>query len=463
MTGTYASFLCRKSQLDGDFGFEPTYVPDQLFDFQKSMVEWACRKGRAALFEDCGLGKSFQELVWSENVVRKTNGRVLLLTPIAVGTQMIGEAEKFGIEARRADKLGGPGIYVTNYEKLHRFDPADFVGVVGDESGILKNFEGRTRAAVTEFMRPVEYRLLGTATAAPNDYVELGTSSEALGYLGHMDMLAKFFVNNRNTSDTKRKWASHGGGNPLWRFKGHAERPFWQWTCSWARALRKPSDLGFDDARFELPPLLEREHVVGSSKLRAGCLFHVPAHGLSEQRAERKRTLKERCEKVAELVNGTGHPAVSWCHTNDEGDLLERLIPDAVQVSGRDSDEAKEEKFQAFISGQTRVLVTKHVIGAWGLNLQHCAHTTMFADYSFEQAYQSLRRFWRFGQKRPVTVDYIASDGQSEVLESRQRKAAQAETMFSELVRYMREGMSVERGKYGDKQEVIPAWLSSIR
>jgi len=456
----YAAFIQRKSQLDGNHGFEPNGLPSALFDYQRELVTWALRKGRAALFADTGLGKTPMQLAWAENVVRHTNGRVLILTPIAVGAQTAREAKKFGIQAKRSPngKLHD-GIVITNYERLHYFNPADFAGVVADESSILKCFDGKTKSAVTEFMRTLRYRLLCTATAAPNDYIELGTSSEALGYLGHMDMLGRFFVNARNTSDTGRKWAAHGDGNPQWRFKGHAEQPFWQWVCSWARAVRKPSDLGFDDARFTLPPLIEREHIVRSKKPREGCLFEMPARGLAEQRAERKRTLKERCEKVAALVNKTKQPAVCWCNTNEEGDLLERLIPDAVQVSGKDSDEAKEEKFAAFSDEEARVMVIKPKIGAWGLNWQHCNHVTVFADYSFEQLYQSVRRCWRYGQKRPVTVEHIVSDGQSDVLASRQRKAAQADAMFSELVRYMREGMGIERGRYGNQPEVIPSWL----
>lgn len=461
MTQSYADFIASKSQTDARDGFAPTFLPSCLFDFQAAMVEWATWHGRVALLEDCGLGKTLQELVWAQNIVERTGGRVLILTPLAVGAQFIVEAEKFGIAATRIrdGKVGGAGIYVTNYEQLHKVSATDFVGAVCDESSILKNFDGTTKAAVTEFMRTLRYRLLCTATPAPNDFVELGTSSEALGYLGHMDMLNRFFKNDQNTSDTARKFAIHGGGEPTWRFKGHAEVPFWRWVASWARALRKPSDLGFSDDRFTLPALIERDHVVKSVKPRDGFLFAMPAHGLSEQREERRRTLKERCEKAAELVNGTGQSAVCWCNLNDEGDLLERIIPDAVQVSGTDSDDEKEEKFAAFQNGQARVMVVKPVIGAWGLNWQHCAHQTMFAGYSFEQSYQGIRRSWRFGQTRDVVIDTILSDGETEVLASRQRKTAQAEKMFAELVAHMRNGMAVDRGTYGTKSVEVPSWL----
>lgn len=455
----YAGFLTRKSQSDDNGGIVPRWMPDFLFDFQASLVEWALLKGRAAIFADCGTGKTAMELVWAENVVRHTGRPVLLLTPLAVGAQTIAEAEKFGIAARRSAGEVGTGIHVTNYERLHHFNPDDFAGVVCDESSILKNFDGATKDAVTEFMRRMPYRLLCTATAAPNDFVELGTSSEALGYLGHMDMLNRFFKNDQNTSDTQRKWSNHGGGAPKWRFKGHAEVPFWRWVASWSRALRRPSDLGFSDDRFVLPELIEREQVVKSIRPRDGFLFALPAHGLTEQREERRRTIKERCERVAEILSGTGKPAVAWCHLNDEGDLIEKLIPDAVQVSGTDSDDEKEAKFSAFADGSARVLVIKPIIGAWGLNWQHCAHMTVFAGYSFEQYYQGVRRCWRFGQRNPVVVDHVVSDGEGEVLAARQRKAAQADRMFAELVRHMRDGMSVDRGSYGTKREEVPSWL----
>lgn len=460
----YARFLESKAQLDGGDGFAPVWMPEFLFDFQGALVEWALAKGRAALFEDCGLGKTAQELVWAENVVRKTNRPVLLLTPLAVSAQTIREAEKFGIEAHRTrEGEVHAGINVTNYERLHHYSPHDFAGVVLDESSILKNFDGATKAAITEFMRTIPYRLLCTATAAPNDFVELGTSSEALGHLGHMDMLARFFKNNRNNASLGRAWSSQGGGNPLWRFKGHAERPFWRWVVSWARALRMPSDLGFDDARFTLPALVEREHVVTADRPRDGFLFSIPAVGLSEEREERRRTIVERCELVASLVDKSDS-AVAWCHLNDEGDHLAKCIRGAVQVSGKDSDEAKEEKFEAFSAGQIRVLVTKPVIGALGLNWQHCAHMTSFSGHSFEQYYQSIRRLWRFGQQRPVTVDHVLSDGESRVIANLRRKSAQAEKMFAELTRFMRDELHIERSetKY-EKKAQVPPWLSQTK
>jgi len=466
----YTRFLEQKLHCGGESGFAPIYLPDFLFDFQKSLVDWAVRKGRCALFEDCGLGKSIQEIVWAENVVRKTGGRVLLLTPLAVGHQFITECEKFGVDADVHRSHAGElhdGIVIANYERLHYFNPQDFVGIVCDESSILKSFDGRTRFAVTEFARQLPYRLLATATAAPNDYIELGTSSEALGELGYTDMLTRFFKNDQHTVKPMR-YTGHGyprtneppgGHTDKWRFKGHAEEPFWKWVASWARACRKPSDLGCDDGRFVLPSLIEHEHIVKAETLADGMLFALPAVGLDEQREERKRTIVERCNRVAQLVNGTKEPALVWCHMNAEGDLLEKMIPDAIQVSGKDSDEKKEEKLLAFARGQARVLVTKPKIGAWGLNLQHCAHVTFFPSHSYEQYYQGVRRCWRFGQQRPVTVDIVTTEGERGVMKNLQRKATQADRMFSSLVKHMNDAIAVSKTRTFDTKQQVPAWL----
>jgi hypothetical protein len=459
----YEKFIVGKSQMGAESGFDPITLPSELFDFQASLVTWAQRRGRAAILADTGLGKTIMQLAWADNVVRKTNKPVLLLTPLAVSHQTVAEAEKFGIEAHRAAHNGvhrGSGIIVTNYERLHYFDPDHFAGVVLDESSILKSFDGSTKTAITEFMRTIPYRLLCTATAAPNDYIELGTSSEALGYLGYTDMLTRFF---KSDSDSIKpfNFGLRGQFNQgsRWRFKGHAAAPFWKWVCSWARALRKPSDVGGDDSRFVLPPMFHTEHVIKANTAQPGMLFALPAHGLDEQRQERRRTITERCEKVAELVTGTGQPALSWCHLNAEGDLLARLIPDAVQISGADSDDAKEEAFIGFMRGDIRVLVTKPSIGAWGLNFQHCAHVTMFPSHSYEQTYQGIRRCWRFGQKRSVQVDIVTSEGERGVLENYQRKAQAADRMFAALVVEMNNAINIERSTPFTNQTEVPSWL----
>lgn len=454
--GSYEAFLESRTQLNENFGFEPVWMPDFLYDFQADLVTWALEKGRAAIFADCGLGKTPMQLVWGENVVRKTRGNVLNITPLAVTTQAKREADKFGIQARVSrDGTVYPGITITNYQKLHYFNPKDFTGVICDESSILKNFDGATKLAITDFMRKIPYRLLATATAAPNDFTELGTSSEALGYLGYMDMLNKFFKNTMNNSATGR----YRGETIKWRLKGHAETPFWQWVCSWARAIRKPSDIGYDDTRFILPPLTEKQHMVDCLTLPEGWLFAVPAVGLHEQRQERRRTIEERCERVAELVNNTGNPALVWCGLNDEGDLLEKLIPDATQVAGRHSDDEKERKLTGFADGDSRVLVTKPKIGAWGLNYQHCAHVTFFPSHSFEQYYQGVRRCWRFGQKLPVTVDIVTSEGEKDVLNNLQYKANQADIMFERLIAEMNDSMHLDGHINYSKKVEAPLWL----
>ena len=459
----YQEFLELKSQYSGGDGFDPVFMPDFLFPFQQDVTTWGIRRGRSAFFEDCGLGKTPQQLVWAENIVRKMNARVLILTPLAVSAQTIREGEKFGIEVRRSQD-GKPlnGITVTNYERLSMFNPSDYAGVVCDESSILKNFSGVRKREITEFMKKMRFRLLCTATASPNDYIELGTSSEALGDLGYMDMLGMFFKNDQNTC--KPVLYRHGGQSfevlqdkAKWRFKKHAQADFWKWVTSWARAIRRPSDLGYADDGFVLPPLIETEHILKVSRPLNGRLFAEPAIGLSEQREERRNTLVERCEEVARLVDH-GNQALVWCQLNDEGDLLEKLIPGAVQVEGSDTDDHKEKAFLDFAAGNIRVLVTKPKIGAFGLNFQNCAHVTFFPSHSFEQYYQGVRRCWRFGQKNTVRVDVVSTEGEVSVLKNLQRKADQADKMFSELVRYMNDSHKVKMTEFRKEMEA-PAWL----
>jgi hypothetical protein len=462
----YQEFLDRKTQLGTNHGFDMICQPDTLFDFQRELVAWATRKGRCALFADCGLGKTPMQLAWANNVAKASGRRVLILTPLAVSHQTIGEGEKFGFDVTRCgngDLTDQSQLVVTNYERLHYFDPSDFAGVVCDESSILKNFDGARKSEITTFMRKVPYRLLCTATAAPNDYIELGTSSEALGELGHVDMLNRFFTNRNRTSDTRGHYtgfsAPRAWNDGEWHFKPHAEQPFWRWVCSWARAMRKPSDLGFDDRDFILPPLEVKQTVIAARQPREGMLFDIPAMGFHEERETRRRTIVERCEVAASKVVDTGNPAMLWCHLNAEGDLLEKLIPDAVQVSGQDSDESKESKLTAFQRNQIRVLIIKPKIGAYGLNLQHCAHVVYFPSHSYEQYYQAVRRCWRFGQQRPVIVDLVSTDADERMVSNLARKAEAADKMFSDLVAHMNDELRVDRGREYPNNVEVPSWL----
>ena len=449
----YRDFVENKTHLSGKFGFSPVYQNPNAYDFQNDLIMWSLEKGRAATFADCGLGKTLMQLVWAENVHRHTNKPVLILAPLSVSSQTVEEAEKFGISAFRSPDgkwPSGHGIITTNYERLHHFDLEVFGGIVCDESSILKNFDGAIRGTITRAMRKVKYRAMYTATPSPNDYTELGTSAEALGDMAYMDMLEHFFVSNDNSLHP-----DHIGQQ--WRFKGHAEPHFWRWVASWARAVRKPSDLGFDDAGWNLPELVERHHVIESKPLD-GQLFAMPVKGMFQEREERKATITERCDLASELLQ-QHDCGVAWCHFNAEADYLAKIIPGAVNLQGSDKDEAKEEKFRAFRSGEIKYLVTKPKIAALGVNWQHCAACTYFDDYSYERYYQAVRRFWRFGQKRPVTVHQIGTTSLSNVAKSRKRKADAADKMFGEMMRHMIDAQS-HRKIFGEGRNMeVPTWL----
>ncbi len=479
MKTEYQNFLWRKTQEGADEGFEPILMPDFLFDFQKYLVEWSIRKGRCLVGADCGMGKTPMSLVWADNVVRHNNKPVLILTPLAVAQQTKEEAEKFDIDAVIINEGEKPsGIVITNYEKLHHFNHYDYAGLVCDESSILKSYSGATRKAVTRFASKIPYRLLCTATAAPNDWIELGTSSEALGELSHSDMLTRFFrqLDDKGQKKEARLQAEAEGylaQDPKyfqklsyrvaqtigqWRLKHHGSSHFWRWVASWAKACRMPSDLGFTDGPFVLPPLNEIDHIIRAKEPPPGMLFNMPAVGLGEEREERKRTMAERCEYAAKLVDHED-PAVVWCHTNAEADELERIIPDARQIAGRTPDGEKIELYEGFKSGDLRVLVTKPKIGAWGLNWQHCNHVVTFASHSYEQYYQSVRRCWRFGQKRSVRLDVVATEGEERVLANMRRKSIQAEKMFTALIQEMTSATSIKKENiYTNKMEP-PSWL----
>lgn len=452
----YTDFLQSKYDYGAMSGFEPTFMPSFLFDFQTALVDWSVRKGRAAIFADCGLGKTPMQLVWAQNVVQYTNKPTLILTPLSVSIQTLHEAEKFGIEAHRAGiNAKTTAIQVINYEQLHKLNPNNYGGVVCDESSILKNFDGTYKAEITEFMRRVPYRLLATATAAPNDWDELGTSSEALGYMGYMDMLKRFFTNNQHSSALGRGRFQ----KDEWRLKGHAETPFWRWVASWARAARKPSDLGFDDNGFKLPALTEQHTEVEASMPRQGMLFDVEAVNFFEEREVNRRTIKDRCEAVAEKV-AQHDVSIVWCHLNDEAVMLRNLIPGSVEVSGKDSDEKKEDAIEWFINGTgKRVLISKPKIFGFGLNFQHCNHATYFPTHSYEQYYQAVRRIWRFGQAKPVTIDLVDTKGGQRVRENLIRKSKAADEMFANMVFHMNDALNIDRQNQDTNRVIVPAWL----
>jgi hypothetical protein len=413
------------------------------------------------------------QLVWAENIVRKTNKNVLILTPLAVSQQLVREGEKFGIEVG-VSRDGKPVGKITalNYERLHKADESDYVAVGCDESSILKHWSGKTQAAVTRFMSKIPYRLLCTATPAPNDFIELGTSSEALGYLSYSGMLETFF--RQMSDDEKKKRATKSDiihskrlswrviqSIGQWTLKAHAFEPFWKWASSWARACRKPSDLGpYDDSRFVLPPLNRVDHMITPRTPPPGYLFTIPAFGLNQERSERRRTISERTELVSELVNGGSDPVVIWCQLNDEADAIEESVSGAVQVKGSQSIDQKEELLESFLNGQSRILVTKAKIAGLGLNMQHCAHVITFVDHSYEKFYQSIRRCWRFGQKRPVRLDVICTEGEVNVKRNMDRKQRLADQMFESVIGFMNDSQSVSNQLPTIKAKV-PQWLTA--
>ncbi len=453
----YQSFLASKRHLTGQYGFDPVWMPAEVFGFQEHIISKAVRKGRMGIFADTGLGKTRIQLAIAENVVRHTNGRVLILTPLAVAFQFIEEAAKVGIESIAHSKDGKltAKITVCNYERLHLLDPADFQCVMLDESSILKNFAGKIRDQVVAFIRKVPYRYLSTATPSPNDFIELGNSSEALGYLGYMDMLTKFFRSNQNSVDSNNR----NIGEKFY-LKPHAERDFFAWVNQWSIMVKRPSDLGFSDAGYELPALHVNRHMVRNDK--SWCvdgqqsLFVMPAKRLTEVREEQKLTVVERCEKAVALADGK--TSVYWCNLNDESETLAKLDPEAVEITGGMSIDKKEELLVAFAHGEIKRLITKAKMTSMGLNWQHCNHTVFFPTYSYEQYYQAIRRFWRFGQKREVTCDMVISEGQERVIEALEQKTQKAIELYGNLVAAANQDFSIKTKEF-NQSITLPEFL----
>lgn len=430
MIEDYLKFLESKKHTTGSFGFDPLFIPEKGFDFQNKIIETAINKGRMAIFADTGLGKTLIQLSIAYNIVLKTNGNVIILTPLAVAFQFLKEAEFLGIDDIEHSKDGKftKKIVVCNYERLHYFNENDFVGVICDESSILKNFDGKIKNKITSFIKKIPYRFLSTATPAPNDYVEFGTSSEALGYLPYMDMLQRFFRNNENNIRPQEI------GNK-WYLKPHARDDFFGWLLQWSMFIKYPSDLGFSDEKHILPCLKENIHEVENKsnwiingQIR---MFNSIARSMTEVRQEQQGSVNERCEKAVEL---SSENCVYWCNFNDEGDLLDQIDKDAIQIKGSMNLDKKEEILYAFSRGEIKRLITKPKITSFGLNWQHCNHTIYFPTWSYEQYYQAIRRFWRFGQKNEVTVDLIVSDGQKRVIDTLLYKTQKA-TEFQNIIR----------------------------
>lgn len=458
----YKDFLQSKRHSTINYGFDPEYFNPNLFDFQKYIVEYAVKKGRCAIFLDTGLGKTLIELTIAFNYVLKTNKPVLIITPLTVANQFILESEKFGIPDVEHTKNGkySKKIILINYERLHYVTPEDFDCVILDESSILKNFDGAIKQQVTTFLKKIKYRFLATATPSPNDYIELGTSSEALGYLGYMDMLSRFFKNNQNNV-AKLSQISKARQGEEWYLKPHAENDFWQWVASWSISAKKPSNLGFADDRYVLPELHEIETIIRNENPLTingqTRLFAQAAVGFKEIKQEAKSTIRQRCEIAVEKAS-THDISVYWCNLNDEADNLLELDKTAVEVRGSMDIDKKEDILMSFASGQIKKLVTKTSITAFGLNWQHCNHTTYFPTYSYEQYYQAIRRFWRFGQKNPVFVDLILSDGQERIMQSLLIKRDKAIKMFEKLTEQTNTDYRITHKEF-NKEITLPKFL----
>ena len=431
----YQEFIESKRHTTINYGFEPVWLPDDcLFDFQRFIVDKAIKKGRMGIFADTGLGKTRISLAIANNIVKKTNKRVLILTPLAVAFQFLKEAELMGIDDIEYSKEGKftKKIILCNYERLKYFNETDFECVILDESSILKNFNGQIKNHITAFIKKVPYRFLTTATPSPNDYIELGTSSEALGYMGYMDMLGKFFKNNQNSIDSNNRNIGE-----KWYLKPHAERAFFEWVNTWSIMVKKPSDIGFSDDRYKLPKLITNIYFVkNQSKILPNgqtCLFVPQAKTMTEVRIEQRQTEENRAKKAVELAEDK--TSVYWVNTNNESSLIKHLDNECTEILGSQSIEKKEEILKAFANGEIKRLVTKATITGMGLNWQHCNHCVFFPTWSYEQYYQAIRRFWRFGQKNDVTVDLVLSDGQSRVIKALQEKTDKAQKLYENLVK----------------------------
>ena len=446
---SYENFIATKSTTYTPAGFTPSYLPDHLFDFQSAIVEWACKRGRAAIFADTGLGKTAMQTAWAQLVADETEGKVLIVAPLCVAQQTVEESARWGIDVqyvRHPDQIDSQ-IVITNYEMLAKFDLSEFVGVVLDESSILKAHDSKTRAQIIEMCRDVPYKLSCTATPSPNDHMELGNQAEFLGVMTATEMLAMFFIHD-------------GGDTSQWRLKGHGKTRFWEWMATWSICIRNPSDLGFDGSAYILPGLEIHEHVLPADEPLEGQLFAGIAQTLTERRQAKRGSIEGRIQTAADLVNSHNRPAIVWCHLNDESQMLAKAIPDAVEVTGSMTADQKEKAIMAFTHGEVRVMVTKPSIAGFGMNWQHCSDMVFAGlDDSYESFYQAIRRCYRFGQKSIVNVHLVSSESEGAVKANLERKQKQADDMAQSMVSHMREmtkqnikGIQMEKSEY--KREV---------
>ena len=454
---TYEELIQSKKHSIGDFGFNATWFPDIAFDFQKYIIEKNIKKGRIADFLDTGLGKTLISISTAYNVVLHTNKKVLVLTPLAVAFQFILEAEKIGIDDIEYSKDGKhtKKIVICNYERLHYFNSSDFECVILDESSILKNFDGKIKNEVTHFVKKIPYRYLSTATPSPNDFVELGTSSEALGYMGYMDMLGKFFKQNNNAVDSNNR----NIGEKFY-LKPHAEKDFFSWVNQWYVMCKMPSDLGFSNDRYVLPELNINKHMVTNDSTISIDgqiqIFNIVAKNFNEIRHEQKQTEEKRCQKAIELAQNK--TSVYWCNTNNECSIIKKNDSEAVEIIGSQSIDKKEEILLAFANGQIKRLITKAKMTSMGLNWQHCNHSVFFPTWSYEQYYQAIRRFWRFGQTKDVTIDLVISDGQTRVLEAIEQKTKKAIELHKQLTVNVNRSFQ-DNIKEFNKEILLPSFL----
>lgn len=452
----YKQFLENKKITAIESGFEinDSDLNKYLFDFQRVIVKWAIKRGRAAIFADTGLGKTLMQTSWADAVANHTKGNVLILAPLCVAHQTVSEGKKFDISinyCRSQDDIK-PGINITNYEMLERFDLSKFYGVVLDESSIIKHRDGKTRNAIIESCSKVPYKLSCTATPSPNDFMELGNQVEFLGIMSMSEMLAMYFIHD-------------GGDTQKWVLKGHGKAKFWEWMATWAVVIKNPSDLGFDGSGYILPGLNLIGHVV-ESKAKDG-LFADIAIGLLERNQARRDSIVDRVNKCAEVVNSSDKQWVVWCHLNDESELLAKSINGSLDIKGSDSIEKKEQAINDFEEGKLRVLISKPSITGFGLNWQHC-HNTAFVGLSdsWEQYYQAIRRFYRFGQKKIVNVHVISAESEGAVVENIRRKEEQNKIMGEQMVNFMADAMgkeifgaSIQKAEYDGFDGVLPEWL----